>query len=126
MKITRLGWYRVIHPITTYDYYCYDTLEPGDVLEITRIDNGDVWGPGLCDWKDADMPVEPIEVHMQTGDILTIDGTDEYVVEDADNDCRTVNVRCTKESCVTAEGWPIYKLGERFGNLQRRFHFAND
>lgn len=63
MKITRPGRYRVLSPVTTCDYDCFHVLRPGDVIEIERIDpsSGDVWGEGLCDWHDAEIPVAHVE-----------------------------------------------------------------
>ena len=63
MIVTEKGKYKLLKDFKVRNSIATGTLEEGDVLEITQIDEltNKVIGPELMDWANNELPVEKIE-----------------------------------------------------------------
>ncbi|KKL58454.1 hypothetical protein LCGC14_2225220 [marine sediment metagenome] len=63
MIVTEKGKYKLLKDFKVRNSIAIGTLEEGDVLEITQIDEltNKVIGPELMDWANNELPVEKIE-----------------------------------------------------------------
>ena len=63
MIVTEKGKYKLLKDFKVRNSIEIGTLEEGDVLEITQIDEltNKVIGPELMDWANNELPVEKIE-----------------------------------------------------------------